>query len=183
MTVTHVMNVFLRMLWLGEGAGSLPVFRSMLTASECGRLWSAACAQGLVTTKREDVRDTKKALELFAQQVCGSDEFEAKQVAARTMFLLQDRLDKEGAEAPAETAQDSECRVKSVEDMRMDHLVDSGASMAMVADLWEFVGPPGDDDQKVSSTGMLQKIIILWTWTMRRQQQGEGLSLCSFLPC
>ena len=26
MTVSHVMNVFSRMLWLGEGAGSLPVF-------------------------------------------------------------------------------------------------------------------------------------------------------------
>ena len=33
----------------------------MLTASECGRLWSAACAQGLVTTNREEVRDTEKA--------------------------------------------------------------------------------------------------------------------------
>ena len=80
--VSRAMNVFLRMLWLGEGAGSLPVFRSMLSSSECSRLWSAACAQGLVTTKREDIRDTKKALEKFAQQICGSEEFEAKQVAA-----------------------------------------------------------------------------------------------------
>ena len=47
------------------------------------------------------------------------------------MFLLQDRLDKPGADA--ETAE--ACRVKSVEDMHMDHLVDAGASMAMVADL------------------------------------------------
>ena len=135
----------------------MPVFRSMLTASECGRLWSAACAQGLVTTKREDIRDNKKALELFAQQVCGSDEFAAKQVAARTMFLLQDRLNKEGADA--ETAE--ACRVKPAEGMRMDHLVAAGASMAMVAGLCECVGPPGDDDQKVSSTGrlQLQKII------------------------
>ena len=55
MTVSRVMNVFSRMLWLGEGAGSLPVFRSMLSTSECSRLWSAACAQGLVITKREDI--------------------------------------------------------------------------------------------------------------------------------
>ena len=31
--------------------------------------------------------------------------------------------------------------------------------MAMVADLWEFVGPPGDDARKVSSTGKMQKTI------------------------
>ena len=142
MTVTHVMNVFLRMLWLGEGAGSLPIFRSMLSSSECSRLWSAACAQGLVTTKREDIRDTKKALEHFAQQVCGSEEFEAKQVAARGMFWIKDRLDIDGADAATAVA----CRVKAVQDMWMDHLVEPGASMAVVADLWEFVGPPGDDD-------------------------------------
>ena len=66
MTVPHVMNVFLRMLWLGEGAGPLPVFRSVLLSSEYSRLRCAACAQGLVTTRREDIRDTKKALEHFA---------------------------------------------------------------------------------------------------------------------
>ena len=125
MTISHIMNVFLRMLWLGEGAGSLPVFRSMLSASECIRLWSAACAQGLVTTKREDIRDAKKALEHVAQQVCGSEEFEAKQVVARNVFLIQDRLDIDGAEAGTAEV----CRVKSVEDMRMDHLVEAGASM------------------------------------------------------
>ena len=155
MTVAHVMNIFSRMLWLGEGAGSLPVFRSMLSTDECSRLWSAACAQGLVITKREDVRDTRKALEHFSQQVYGSEEFEAKQVASRGMFLIKGRLDV--ADADAETAE--ACRVKAVQDMRMDHLVEPGASMAVVADLWEFVGPPGDDDQKVGSTGMLQKII------------------------
>ena len=71
------------------------------------------------------------------------------------MFWIKDRLDVAGADA--ETA--GACRVKAVQDMRMDHLVEPGASMAVAADLWEFVGPPGDDDQKVSSTGMLQKII------------------------
>ena len=59
------MNVFFRVLWLGEEAGPVPVFRSMLLSSECSRLWYAACAQGLVTTKREDIRDTKNALEHF----------------------------------------------------------------------------------------------------------------------
>ena len=63
MTVSHVMDVFLRILWLGDGAGPLPVFRSRLLQSECSRLWSAACAQGLVTIKREDIRGTKRALE------------------------------------------------------------------------------------------------------------------------
>ena len=48
--------------------------------------------------------------------------------------------------------------MKAVQDMRMDHLVEHGTSMAVVADLWEFVGPPGDDDRKIASTGMLQKI-------------------------
>ena len=134
MTVSHVMNVFLRMmLWLGEGAcaGSLPVFRSMLSFSECSRLWSAACAQGLVTTKREDIRDTKKALEHFAQQARGSEEFEAKQGAARNMFLVQDKLDVDDAEAGAAEA----CRVKSVEDMQMGNLVE--------VLLWCFYGNGG----------------------------------------
>ena len=49
--------------------------------------------------------------------------------------------------------------MKAVQDMRMDHLVEPGTSMAVVADLWEFVGPPGDDAQQIASTGMLQKII------------------------
>ena len=40
--------------------------------SECSRLRSAACAQGLVTTKREDIRDTKMGPEQFVQQVRGS---------------------------------------------------------------------------------------------------------------
>ena len=101
MTVSHVMNVFLRMLCLGEGEGSLPVFRSMLSSSLCSRLWSAACAQGLVTTKRDDIRDTKKALEQFAQHVRGSEEFEAKQGAVRNMFSVQDKLDTDDAEAGA----------------------------------------------------------------------------------
>ena len=78
MTVSHGMDVFFRILWLGDGAGPLPVFRSRLLKSERIRLWSAACAQGLVTTNREDIRGTKRALEQFAQQVRGSAEFEAK---------------------------------------------------------------------------------------------------------
>ena len=51
--------------------------------------------------------------------------------------------------------------MKSVEDnvMYMNHLVEAGASMAMVADLWELVGPPGDDPKNVSGTGMMQRII------------------------
>ena len=109
-----------------SGPCSLPA-----SAADCGHAQQLVLNLGLVTTKREDIRDTKKALELFAQQACGSDEFEAKQVAGISMFLLQDRLDKPGADA--ETAE--ACRVKSVEDMHMDHLVDAGASMAMVADL------------------------------------------------
>ena len=88
MAVSRVMDVFLRMLWLGEGAGPLPVFRFGLLQSECSRLWSAACTQGLVTTKRVATRGTKRALEHFAQQVRGSAEFEAKQVASRTMFSV-----------------------------------------------------------------------------------------------
>ena len=32
-------------------------------------------------------------------------------------------------------------------------------AMVAMADLWEFVGPPGDDARKVSSMGMMRKII------------------------
>ena len=103
MMVPRVMNVFSRMLWLGEGAGALPVFRSMLSADECSRLRSASCAQGLAITKRKDAMDTRKALEHFSQQVCGSAEFEAKQDASRIMFWLKGRLDV--ADADAETAE------------------------------------------------------------------------------
>ena len=148
MTVSHVMDVFLRMMWLGDGAGPLPVFRSRILKSECSRLWSAACAQGLVTAKDEDIRGTKRALEQFAQQVRGSAEFEAKQTAARNMFSVQAELLMPDAEAATADV----CRVKSVEDTRMDHLVEVGTTMAMVADLWEFIGPPGDDARKVSGT-------------------------------
>ena len=98
--------------------------------------------------KREDIRDTKKALEHFAQQVRGSAEFEAKQSAARIVFSVQDKLATDDKEAEAAEA----CRVKSVEDMQMDHLVEAGASMAMVPDLLEFVGHPGDDARKVASS-------------------------------
>ena len=102
------MNVFSRMLWIGGGAGPLPIFRSMLSTDECSRLWSAAsaCAQGLFITKREDVnvnvRDTRKALDHFSQQVCGSTEFEAKQDASSAMFWIKGRLDV--ADADAETS-------------------------------------------------------------------------------
>ena len=105
MMVPRVMNVFSRMLWLGEGAGALPVFRSMLSADECSRLRSASCAQGLAITKRKDAMDTRNALEHFSQQVCGSAEFEAKQDASRIMFWLNDRLDDIVADADAETAE------------------------------------------------------------------------------
>ena len=71
---------------------TVPVSRSMLLPSECSRLRSSTCAQGLVTTKREDIRDTKKALVQFAQQFRGSAEFEAKQGAARTMLSVQAKL-------------------------------------------------------------------------------------------
>ena len=79
----------------------MPLFRSMLLSSESSRLWSAACAQGLVVTKLEDIRDTNKALDCFAKQVRGSAEFEAKQSAARTMFSVQDKLDTDDTEAEA----------------------------------------------------------------------------------
>ena len=47
------------------------------------------------------------------------------------MFSVQAKLLVPDTEAEAAEV----CRVKSVEDMRMDHLVEPGASMAMVADL------------------------------------------------
>ena len=78
------------------------------------------------------------------------------------MFSVQAKLLVPDTEAEAAEV----CRVKSVEDLRpvadgssRGAIVEPGASMAIVADLWEFIGSPGDDARKVSATGMMQKII------------------------